>query len=82
MPVPKPFLGRCGLLPWTIDGKQEVELAFLIAADCGPRTAARECRIADASTVWDDNESNTTPSLDLAFRAIRSMVRLCAAGRQ
>jgi ribosomal-protein-alanine N-acetyltransferase len=24
------FLGRCGLLPWTIDGKQEVELAFLI----------------------------------------------------
>ena len=24
------FLGRCGLLPWTIDGAQEVELAFLI----------------------------------------------------
>lgn len=24
------FLGRCGLLPWTIDGRQEVELAFLI----------------------------------------------------
>lgn len=24
------FLGRCGLLPWEIDGKQEVELAFLI----------------------------------------------------
>ena len=25
------FLGRCGLLPWKIDGKLEVELAFLIA---------------------------------------------------
>lgn len=24
------FLGRCGLLPWTIDGVDEVELAFLI----------------------------------------------------
>ena len=24
------FLGRCGLLPWHIEGKQEVELAFLI----------------------------------------------------
>jgi ribosomal-protein-alanine N-acetyltransferase len=24
------FLGRCGLLPWTLDGVDEVELAFLI----------------------------------------------------
>ena len=24
------FLGRCGLLPWQIEGRQEVELAFLI----------------------------------------------------
>lgn len=24
------FLGRCGLLPWTIDGTPEVELAYLI----------------------------------------------------
>jgi RimJ/RimL family protein N-acetyltransferase len=24
------FLGRCGLLPWNIEGKQEVELAFLV----------------------------------------------------
>jgi ribosomal-protein-alanine N-acetyltransferase len=24
------FLGRCGLLPWVIDGRREVELAFLI----------------------------------------------------
>jgi [ribosomal protein S5]-alanine N-acetyltransferase len=25
------FIGRCGLLPWTIDGHAEVEVAFLIA---------------------------------------------------
>lgn len=25
------FLGRCGLLPWNIDGAPEVELAFLIS---------------------------------------------------
>jgi RimJ/RimL family protein N-acetyltransferase len=25
------FIGRCGLLPWTIDGAPEVELAFMIA---------------------------------------------------
>jgi [ribosomal protein S5]-alanine N-acetyltransferase len=25
------FIGRCGLLPWTIDGIDEVEIAYLIA---------------------------------------------------
>jgi ribosomal-protein-alanine N-acetyltransferase len=25
------FIGRCGLLPWTIDGQQEVEVAFALA---------------------------------------------------
>ena len=25
------FIGRCGLLPWTIDGVEEVEIAYLIA---------------------------------------------------
>jgi RimJ/RimL family protein N-acetyltransferase len=24
------FIGRCGLLPWTIDGQDEVEIAYLI----------------------------------------------------
>lgn len=26
----KRFIGRCGLLPWTIDGQDEVEIAYLI----------------------------------------------------
>jgi ribosomal-protein-alanine N-acetyltransferase len=24
------FIGRCGLLPWTIDGRAEVEVAYMI----------------------------------------------------
>ena len=27
------FIGRCGLLPWTIDGRYEVEVAYLIAKE-------------------------------------------------
>ena len=27
------FIGRCGLLPWTIDGRQEVEVAYTIARE-------------------------------------------------
>lgn len=27
------FIGRCGLLPWTIDERQEVEVAYLIARE-------------------------------------------------
>lgn len=25
------FIGRCGLLPWTIDGRAEVEVAYMVA---------------------------------------------------
>ena len=27
------FIGRCGLLPWTIDGQQEVEVAFALSRE-------------------------------------------------
>ena len=27
------FIGRCGLLPWTIEGRDEVEVAYMIAKD-------------------------------------------------
>jgi len=27
------FIGRCGLLPWTIDGRAEVEVAYLLARE-------------------------------------------------
>lgn len=27
------FIGRCGLIPWTLEGKTEVEVAYLLAKD-------------------------------------------------
>ena len=27
------FIGRCGLLPWTIDGRPEIEVAYLLAKE-------------------------------------------------
>jgi ribosomal-protein-alanine N-acetyltransferase len=27
------FIGRCGLLPWTIDGQFEVEIAYMLAKE-------------------------------------------------
>jgi ribosomal-protein-alanine N-acetyltransferase len=27
------FIGRCGLIPWSIDGRDEVEVAYLLAKD-------------------------------------------------
>lgn len=27
------FIGRCGLIPWTIDGQDEIEVAYTIARD-------------------------------------------------
>ena len=27
------FIGRCGLLPWTLDGQEEVEVAYMIAKE-------------------------------------------------
>lgn len=38
------FVGRCGLLPWTIDGRSEVELAYLIdKARWGEGLASEAC---------------------------------------
>lgn len=36
------FIGRCGLLPWTIDGQDEVEVAYTIARDYWGRGLATE----------------------------------------
>ena len=43
------FLGRCGLLPWEIDGQHEVELAFLIAKARWGEGFATEAAAAIAS---------------------------------
>lgn len=39
------FVGRCGLLPWDIDGEHQVELAFLIAKTHWRRGLAAEAAL-------------------------------------
>lgn len=36
------FIGRCGLLPWTIDGRQEVEVAYMLTKACWGQGLATE----------------------------------------
>lgn len=36
------FIGRCGLLPWTIEGQNEVEVAYTIARDYWGKGLATE----------------------------------------
>ena len=40
------FIGRCGLLPWTIDGRDEVEVAYTIAEDFWGQGLATEAALA------------------------------------
>lgn len=40
------FIGRCGLLPWTIEGREEVEVAYAIARRYWGRGLASEAAAA------------------------------------
>ena len=40
------FIGRCGLLPWTFDGVDEVEVAYTIAQDYWGQGLATEAALA------------------------------------
>jgi RimJ/RimL family protein N-acetyltransferase len=42
------FIGRCGLLPWTIDGQAEVEVAYLLAKEYWGRGLGTEAARAIA----------------------------------
>jgi RimJ/RimL family protein N-acetyltransferase len=42
------FIGRCGLLPWDIDGQFEVEVAYLIAKEYWGQGLATEAALAIA----------------------------------
>jgi RimJ/RimL family protein N-acetyltransferase len=47
------FVGRCGLLPWTIDGEEEVELAYLIDKVRWGEGLATEAALAIAAHARD-----------------------------
>lgn len=40
------FVGRCGLLPWTIEGRQEVEIAYLLDKEFWGQGLASEGALA------------------------------------
>lgn len=39
------FIGRCGLLPWTLDGRFEVEIAYMLAREYWGRGLATEAAL-------------------------------------
>lgn len=47
------FIGRCGLLPWTINGRAEVEVAYLLAKEYWGQGLATEAAQAIADYAFD-----------------------------
>jgi RimJ/RimL family protein N-acetyltransferase len=47
------FAGRCGLLPWTIDDRQEVEVAYLLAREFWGQGLATEAAGAIVRYAFD-----------------------------
>ena len=47
------FIGRCGLLPWTIDGQDEVEVAYLLAKEFWGQGLATEAARAIAQYAFE-----------------------------
>ena len=48
------FIGRCGLLPWTIDGIYEVEVAYMIAKEYWGQGLATEAARGIAQYAFDE----------------------------
>jgi ribosomal-protein-alanine N-acetyltransferase len=87
------FLGRCGLLPWVIDGRPEVELAYMIdkarwgegfatEAARGIATHAREVlqleRLISVVTPGNDASARVAEKASMVFeREYRDEFGLC-----
>ena len=48
------FIGRCGLLPWTIDGVFEVEIAYMLAQAWWGQGLATEAALAIRDYAYDN----------------------------
>jgi ribosomal-protein-alanine N-acetyltransferase len=48
------FIGRCGLIPWTIDGREEVEVAYLLGKAHWGRGLATEAARAIADHAFGE----------------------------
>ena len=47
------LIGRCGLIPWTIDGQQEVEVAYMLAKEYWGQGLATEAAQAIVRYAFD-----------------------------
>ena len=47
------FIGRCGLLPWTIEGRAEVEVAYMIAKQSWGKGLGTEAALAIRDYAFD-----------------------------
>ncbi len=47
------FIGRCGLLPWTIEGREEVEIAYALAPEYWGQGLASEAAGAILRYAWE-----------------------------
>jgi len=47
------FIGRCGLLPWTIEGRSEVEVAYMIAREYWGQGLGTEAALAIRDYAFD-----------------------------
>ena len=47
------FIGRCGLLPWTLDGRKEVEVAYMLAREYWVHGLATEAAQVIAQYAFD-----------------------------
>jgi RimJ/RimL family protein N-acetyltransferase len=67
------FIGRCGLLPWTIDGQYEVEVAYLLAKEVWGQGLGSEAARAIADYGFEHG-NNTPPPCRPPSPAARKLV--------
>jgi RimJ/RimL family protein N-acetyltransferase len=68
------FIGRCGLLPWTIDGQDEVEVAYLIDRSYWGQGLGTEA--AQAIMEYGFNQLNLTRLMCLIDRENLASIRV------
>lgn len=57
------FIGRCGLLPWIIEGRQEIEVAYTIASEFWGKGLGTEAAQAILTYAFESLQLNRLVSL-------------------
>jgi [ribosomal protein S5]-alanine N-acetyltransferase len=88
------FIGRCGLIPWTLEGEREVEVAYHLAPSCRGRGLATEAAAAIrdygferlelprlVSVIDPDNPASVRVAEKIGMRLERTLDGLIYEGR-